>query len=104
MSRFFVGQRVKLARPFNPVNVGRAGHISHLSFLPKGTNTGEGVTEHDSDCGVVWDNFGPSIYLQHTSQLEPIILPGLEPSELSIDELLPFLKEKDRDRTSVTTS
>lgn len=82
MATFFVGQRVRMARPFYPENLGRQGRIREL---------GIGVQCQDggyANCAVDWDDGqrdAITVYHEsggrwrrwtHTSQLEPILPDG----------------------------
>jgi hypothetical protein len=81
MSRFYVGQRVRLARPTHERNRGNTGTIQKFGEWPCGTRTRlGGLTTADTDCLVLWDykaSTGIS-NLQHTDQLEPLTDPGRE--------------------------
>ena len=71
MSRFYVGQRVRLVKPFNPDSYGLTGTIKFFRHTPKGTLCMNGVTPIDGDCVVLYDGKSrPS--LEHTSRIEPI--------------------------------
>lgn len=91
MSKFFVGQRVRLVRATRPENVGLEGRINRFEFTPRGTicRTGKPATI-DCDCVVDYDTAGDCC--DHTSRLEPIIPEGAAPSELSYTELMDRLK------------
>lgn len=92
MSRFFVGQRVRLARPFYPRNFGIVGRVLEFSNFPAGTRFLDGRIFTDCDCRVVWD--GDDLpCAQHTSQLEPILPEGHKPSEYSFEGLMDHLRE-----------
>ncbi|HZF98279.1 MAG TPA: hypothetical protein VEY92_08565 [Pseudoxanthomonas sp.] len=83
MSRFFVGQRVRMARPVHEFNLGATGRIKEF-FDEVAMSGGR------ANCFVLWDR--PVIgWLSHTDQLEPILPDGHRPAELSVEELLPFL-------------
>lgn len=95
MARFFVGQRVKLARPYQPRNLGKCGRIFELwPYAVESSSEGEWV-----NCSVHWDSGesdggfdAPDGDATHTDQLEPI-LDEHQPAELTVHELLPFLRE-----------
>lgn len=76
MAKFFVGQRVKNARPMFPQNLGKTGIIHSLEFLPKGTPVfGERLTI-DCDVVVKWDDNPVLLRHQASWQLEPVSSPG----------------------------
>ena len=96
MSRFFVGQRVVLARSLDlssrAILYGLQGRIVSFEFNPKGSPCSDGSELHiDCDCSVLWEGDCSDSY-QHTLQLEPIIDPGATPSEYSFTELMDRLR------------
>lgn len=74
MARFFVGQRVKLARPDHPKNYGKEGFINSI-FPPIFADDGSVC-----NCCIAWDDgdwdgvpaANGDWHASHTSQLEPI--------------------------------
>lgn len=89
MSRFFVGQRVLLARPYYPQNAGKTGRIRGFCEVQM---TFGGI----GDCLVDWDDgdrdgcTGRDGFRHWTAshQLEPIQPSGAAPSEYSFTELM----------------
>jgi hypothetical protein len=83
MSKWFVGQRVKLARPIKPSWLGAEGHIYTLldKEYPPGTAVAENGLSNTIpvNCIVVWDCDGET-HMQHTDQLEPIVPEGMQPA------------------------
>ena len=79
MSRFFVGQRVRLVRGFDGVSpcVQQAeGHIHSFGVTQAGYVFLDGsINPNDCDCYVDWDGL-PGPHSQHTNQLEPILPDG----------------------------
>lgn len=99
MTVFFVGQRVRLARPNYAENMGLTGRIHFIGAVADacpipGTDL---VAIGTGDCVVDWDvapsNSGPRTHCD-LNQLEPILPSGHAPAELTVEELLPFLKER----------
>ena len=79
MSRFFVGQRVRLARGvdgISPPSRVAEGRIYKFGLTQAGYVFPDGsVNPNDCDCYVNWDGIaGP--HSQHTNQLEPILPEG----------------------------
>ncbi|GAA0696266.1 hypothetical protein GCM10009429_23530 [Dyella marensis] len=70
MSRFYVGQRVVLARPRNPNNKGLTGTIVRFSEFPKGTMMRDGACSINCDCVVDYDARG--MCADHTERLDPL--------------------------------
>lgn len=102
MSRFFVGQRVRLARPENPANLGATGRITQLGHWPVGSVglSGRKCLANfdcyiDWDCPVVATPLGTKDNKAHASthQLEPIVPEGHKASEYSLSELLDRCRE-----------
>ena len=96
MSRFFVGQRVKLVRSFDgisPSSIDAEGFIHKFVFLPEGYVFPDGqVNPSDCDCQVYWIGLS-GLYAQHTSQLEPVLPSGERASDYSLSELLDRCKQ-----------
>lgn len=95
MAKWFIGQRVKLARPSVPEHFGCTGFIHSFEFQEKGTECADGLLDTDTDCTVMWD--GQTVECcQLLSQLEPILPNGAKPSEfVSVKDLLDSItKEK----------
>lgn len=84
---FYIGQRVKLVKPFDPKYYGLEGTIADFYCFPKGTMMGDGrPLLYDCNCGVIWDrDIGSErpIACQHTNQLEPIQKPPATAFEAS---------------------
>lgn len=80
MRTVFIGQRVRLARPVQPENLGAEGVIRKI-FPAIATAGG-----HMVNCKVRWDRavIGNA---SHTDQLEPILPEGAAPSEYTAEEL-----------------
>lgn len=77
MSRFFVGQRVRLVKSFSG-NDGLEGRIRTLSVVPADAGW--------FDCYVDWadgSRDGPSGYATSFWQIEPILPEGHQPSEFT---------------------
>lgn len=74
MAKFFVGQRVRMARPVNRENFGAEGRIR--AFLPREFMVIGGLV----NCIVDW-NRPTTGQASHTEQLEPILPEGHQPSE-----------------------
>lgn len=66
MAKFYVGQRVRLVRPGNPVNMGHTGVIRR--FFPEKFSVTYVV-----DCEIAWDRPMDERFSNytHTSRLEP---------------------------------
>jgi len=95
MSRFFVGQRVLLARGLDLVSVaklyGLQGRIQRFEFIPAGTLCRDlTLAAIDCDCCVEWDGDAYAS-IQHSGQLEPILPEGQHPSEYTFAELMESL-------------
>lgn len=96
MSNFFVGQRVKMARPMRLLSRrGATGRIREL-YPDKPSNEGPPI-----NCNVDWDDglrdglliHGFSGLGCHTEQLEPITPDGHQPSEFTtLHDLLESLE------------
>ena len=70
MATFYVGQRVRLARPNYAENAGLEGAITSFDSFPVGTNFADGISEYASNCTVLFDNGHE--HACDTDQLEPI--------------------------------
>ncbi len=105
MSRFFVGQRVKLVRACDGV--------SPSDRQAEGAFYGYGITEagfvfpdgfvnpNECDCYVSWDGL-PGPYSQHTNQLEAILPDGHRASYFAnVIDLLDSLKRTQRNPDEV---
>lgn len=68
---FRLNQRVKLARPRKPENLGKTGIIHAFVNHKVGDATKNGVLMMDTNCLILWDN-DPIPWAQHTDQLEPL--------------------------------
>ena len=89
MSKFFVGQRVRLVRPINPKRIGEEGFINHVAHIPKGTMTRlAGPTPWDADCGVNWDPSPNQIHACAFWQIEPILPEGAQPLGYSFEQMM----------------
>lgn len=84
MSRFYVGQRVRLVRPVQPENLGLEGHISAL-FPDKSPGLVDGL---GWNCDVVWDDRPIRGHMCDTAQLEPIFPEGHRAGDYSLSDLL----------------
>ena len=92
MARFYVGQRVRLARPYNPRNAGLTGRIAEM--YPEEVPAFDGIV----NCAVDWDDGRRDTrydedggYGTHTDQLEPILdthQPCEQDFKLDLDRLL----------------
>lgn len=90
MPKFFVGQRVKLARPKFPENLGMEG-IYLGAAVP---------SYHDEiDCSVDWLGKWPSNY-SSTDRLEPILPEGQKAGDFSYEELLEHLEDMTHEQVS----
>lgn len=85
MAKFFLGQRVRLARPDQEENRGVTGRISALGYFADFTFL-RGQFCEEGDCVVDWDKGGWSP--QFTHQLEPILPSGHTASTESFQELM----------------
>lgn len=94
MSKFFVGQRVRLARPDQPKNYGVTGFIFYLGEIKFG-QLFNGERCEDANCAVRWDHGDWSV--QYTHQLEPILPDGHRAGEEGRCELLDALLERQRE-------
>jgi hypothetical protein len=86
MAKFFVGQRVLLARPLHPENRGLTGRIIALKSFVAGDWVGGWVATDAGDVVVSWDVFdtpGSS----ETWRLEPILPEGHQPAESRIHRI-----------------
>lgn len=102
MSRFFVGQRVKLVRPVFSVNQGATGRITHLGSWNSGDKLpNDKYAVEYLDVVVMWDNalyvenvFGLVEHFQHlacrTEQLEPLTELNI-PCEVDFKESLDLI-------------
>ncbi|OWR25636.1 hypothetical protein CEE55_22405 [Stenotrophomonas pavanii] len=101
MSRFFLGQRVRIVRVNKSTNLGRQGVITCMgSWEAGGTFAGhildagfhaDVLVKWDSDVwyGNVVMSHGPA----HTDNLEPILPEGSAPSEFTFQQLMDNLQE-----------
>ncbi|HDS1550714.1 TPA: hypothetical protein QEK98_002969 [Stenotrophomonas maltophilia] len=97
MSKFFVGQRVRLVRSIDLVspakNYGLEGRVIDFEEFPKGTLMRDmRPLKLDCDVSVLWDG---ECYpcSQNTLQLEPILPEGSAPSEFTFQQLMDNLQE-----------
>lgn len=81
MSRFFVGQRVKLARPKDPANLGLEGVFERYEDNPIGSIVCDGILTRDCDCLVTLDIEPGLLGCQREEQLEPILPDGHRPCD-----------------------
>ena len=81
MSAFYVGQRVRLARPLHPENSDKEGVITELGLRIFAWNG-------FANCCVRWDSPVTGNY-SHTNQLEPILPAGMELLEETLALWLP---------------
>lgn len=90
MIKFFVGQRVRLARPDHEENRDRTGRISYIGRFANFTMI-RGLICEEGDCVVDWDNsyWSP----QFTHQLEPILPDGHRAGDYTLSELLERCKQ-----------
>lgn len=96
--KFFVGQRVRLARAAQPKNEGLTGRIREL--WPKDLRGGNGI---DLNCSVDWDNGDRDVSFAHPyngeatdrSRLEPILPEGHKPCEVDFKRDLDRLLERE---------
>lgn len=99
INKFFVGCRVKLARPQHMKNYGIEGFFAGWEDTPKGTvfpsfsTFPGGIQEFDANCMVVWDRDPDFDSCQHTDQLDVVLPDGAQPSNMSVDELLESVQE-----------
>lgn len=96
INKFFIGCRVKLARPQNMENYGIEGFFAGWEDTPKGTvfpHCNDGAQEFDANCLVVWDRDPDWDACQHTDQLDVVLPNGAQPSTMSVDELLENVQE-----------
>lgn len=98
MSKFFVGQRVRIVRATHPQNNGLTGVISHigpweyLDILPSGRALG---SDH-ADCYLKLDrprHDGNTGGANSFWQIEPILPEGSAPSEFTFQQLMDSLQE-----------
>ena len=94
MSRFFVGQRVRLVRPTNPINMGIEGRFERYADTPRGTRMSNGCTEIEGKCFVHYRG-DPAGSVEHTDRLEPILPEGHKPCEEQFKRDLDRLLERD---------
>lgn len=87
MSRFFVGQRVRLVRPFYPENMGATGVINAMF---QETRVRGGLV----NCNVAFDVPVRGTDT-HTSDLEPILPEGHKPCEEQFKRDLDRLLERE---------
>ena len=80
MSRFFVGQRVRVVKAFFPENVGRETGITEIFDECESQEPGWPV-----NCCLAGKSRGNA---NHTDRLEPILPEGAQPSEFSFAELM----------------
>lgn len=98
MTRFYVGQRVRILWSTGwPELAGQEGRIVDRSPSPGCTGISEWVVAPDcwgtADAPRRAPN-GGTFFAPSSRQLEPILPEGHRPAELSVEELLPFLKEQ----------
>lgn len=94
MSRFFVGQRVRLnwkrAESTSPVSAGSEGVVVLIGPFRAGDLIPSGKrVPFNSDVLVNWVSGNKTLAIY--DQLTPILPDGHRPAELSVEELLPFL-------------
>jgi hypothetical protein len=88
MSAFFVGQRVRLVAIRRATNqMWRAGEEGRVA------EKGPSWLSVPSDWMIVLDNGVHGYVLE--DQIEPILPSGHQPAELTVEELLPFLKTRE---------
>ena len=96
MSKFFVGQRVKLVRAFDGVSPSAQkgeGFFYGYGITDAGFVFPDGfVNPSQCDCYVVWDGL-PGPHSQHTDQLEPILPEGHRAGDYSLSQLLDRCKQ-----------
>lgn len=95
MATFFVGQRVRLARPDHEENRDSTGRISYIGHFANFTMI-RGLICVEGDCVMDWDNgyWSP----QFTHQLEPILPDGHRASTESFQELMDRLNTEKVER------
>lgn len=91
MAKFFVGQRVRLVRPFFPENAGCTGTIMEFSDSDS-IHLYRRFRGVSINCLVRFDGEYKS-YGQHTDQLEPLAPPHIPGSWEAIEQLLPNIRE-----------
>ncbi|HIE0523782.1 TPA: hypothetical protein ACXJLS_000374 [Stenotrophomonas maltophilia] len=99
MSKFFVGQRVRVVRATHAANNGITGRISRIQNykvgdrLPSGQFLGPG---HNYDCWLILDakrHDGQMAGCSAFWQIEPILPEGSAPSEYTFQQLMDNLQE-----------
>lgn len=102
MKRLFVGQRVRIlySRGWSEL-AGQEGRIVGESVISVGPGAGNPgwLVAPDSWGTPVAPNegeHGGKRFCARSDQLEPILPEGHKPAELTMEELLPFLKEKEK--------
>lgn len=93
MVTWFIGQRVRVVRPNDTRNMGITGNITNLGFWKDGDilPCGSIYEGHIADCVIHFDRESAQGFIDqpaHTSQLEPILPEGAQPSEFSFTELM----------------
>ena len=88
MPKFFVGQRVKLARPRYPKNLGIEGRF--LGYVTPRLNY---------DCDVDWEGRWHT-NISSSDRLEPILPEGHKAGDFSYEQLLDHLKELSHEKVS----
>ena len=97
MSKWFIGQRVRIVNAFHPENTGLTGVITHFGpwrdfdILPDGRRM-DGV----ADCFLSLDSprhDGRSVGPNEFWRLEPIIYDGAQPIAESFEEMMGKLRE-----------
>lgn len=89
MSKFFVGQRVRLVWPRDPKNFGATGRISYLGRIECGSYF-KGELCDEGDCAVDWDDSDWSP--EYLRKLEPILAQH-KPCDADFKESLDTLLE-----------
>lgn len=104
MSKFFVGQRVRLARPVVPGNAGAEGFITHIGSYAENDRLPNGfLAQKGMDCMVRWDRSLDLLIISidwtgcRLAQLEPILPDGHRAGEEGKCELLDELLERQRE-------
>lgn len=99
MTKFFVGQRVRVARPRHPANKGITGRIAIIKPYIAGERlpNGNRYVGSPGDCWIDLDrprNDGGMAGVSAFYQLEPILPEGAQPSKFSFQELMEDLNER----------
>lgn len=98
MSKFFVGQRVRIVRATHPINNGITGRIELVQRFEPGDILPSGalLQFHAVDCWVRLDSArhdGAMVGGSAFWQLEPILPEGSAPSEFTFQQLMDSLQE-----------